>query len=207
MSTRPGLGGRFVVFIAWIAAVFGTALILALATRAAAPSSQVQAADATQVRLPPTSGAPYPPDPGATAASAAPKGPPPADPADASASKAVLANDQTFQQLLGGIRYRVVSIAPWTNESGDTRLGTVVHLQLLSSLNASTSLPGVRFNPDGTTFVQLMIPVKVTDANTLRVLIDLRTHQVVSAMPPDSALSPVAGTNNVVVATGGSGGS
>jgi hypothetical protein len=197
---------RLVPLAAWIVAVLGTALALSLATQAAGPSPSGGAENALPVRPPPAAAAPDPPDPGAAAAAHAPKGPPAADPADVGAAEAVLRTDGTFRQLLGGIPYRVVSTTPWTNATGDTQLGTMLNLQLLSPLSGSVRLPGVRFGADGTSYVGLSIPAQVTNATTLTVLVDLRSRQVVSAMPPDSTLAQAPGTVDMFPAPGGPGG-
>jgi hypothetical protein len=159
------------------------------------------------VRLPPAAGRPDPSDPGASAAAVAPKGAPHASTADAAASQAVLRDDSTLAQILHGIPYRIESISPWTDATGNSQLGTVVDIQLDSPLTATTRLPGIRFTPDGATYRRLMIPVKVTDATTMRLLVDLDSKQVVSAMPPDPTLSPTPDTHGLYAAPGDANGS
>jgi hypothetical protein len=191
----------------WLVAIAGTALILAIATSGAAPSHTLATQDGAPVRLPPTPGHPDPSDPGASSAAVAPKGPPNASAADAAASRAVLSDDGTFAQLLHGTAYSVVSISPWTDASGRSELGTVVDVRLDAPLTATTRLPGIRFAPDGATYRSLTIPAKVTGATTLRLLVDLHAKQVVSAMPPDSTLSPAPDTVDLYRAPGDANGS
>jgi hypothetical protein len=181
----------------WLAAIAGTASILAIATSGAAPSHTLATQHGMPVRLPPASGRPDPSDPGASAASVAPEGAPPASAADTAASRAVLDDDGTLAQLLHGVGYRIASISPWTDATGDSELGTVVDVQLDAPLTVTTRLPGVRFNPDGTSYRKLTIPVKVTAATTMRLLVDLHSQQVVSAMPPESTLSPTPDTHGL----------
>jgi hypothetical protein len=187
---------RLLSLAAWLAAIAGTASILALATSGAAPSHTLATQRGMPVRVPPAPGRPDPSDPGASGAAVAPKGAPNASAADAAASRVVLRNDGTFAQLLDGIAYRVESISPWTDATSG-QLGTVVDIQLDSPLTATTRLPGVRFMPDGATYRRLMIPVKVADATTIRLLVDLRSKQVVSAMPPDATLSAAPDTRGL----------
>jgi hypothetical protein len=201
------LKGRLVPLAAWLVAVAGTASILAIATSGAAPSQTLAPRDGVPVRVPPAQGRPAPSDPGASSAAAAPKGAPSASAADAAASRAVLRDDGTLAGLLHGIGYRVVSISPWTDGTGRGELGTVVGIRLDAPLTATTRLPGVRFAPDGATYRRLTIPAKVTAATTLRLLVDLRSKQVVSAMPPDSALSATPDTHGLYRAPGHANGS
>jgi len=198
---------RLLPLAGWLVALAGTAMILAIATSGAAPSHPLATQDGAPVRLPPAPGHVDPTDPGASAAAAAPKGPPSASAADAATSRSVLKDDGTFAQLLHGIPYRVVSISPWTDATGDSQLGTVVDIQLDAPLTTTTRLPGVRFSPEGTRYGRLMIPANVTGATTMTLLVDLHSHQVVSAMPPDSTLSPAPGTVNLYSAPGGPNGS
>ena len=198
---------RLLALAGWLAAIAGTASILAIATSGAAPSHTLATQAGAPVRLPSAAGRHDPPDPGAAAAAVAPKGPPSASAADAAASRAVLRDDGTFAQLLHGIGYRVVSISPWTDASGRGELGTVVDIQLDAPLTTTTRLPGVRFTPDGVSYRRLAIPARVTDATTLRLLVDLHGKQVVSAMPPDETLSPTPSTPNLFPAPGGEHGS
>jgi hypothetical protein len=206
-QTSAWLRGRLLPLAGWLVAIAGTASILAIATSGAAPPHTLAAQDGVPVRLPPAPGRPDPSDPGASAAAVAPKGPPNASAADAAASRAVLRNDSTFAQVLHGIPYRVVSISPWTDATGGGELGTVVDVQLDAPLTATTRLPGVRFNPDGTTYRKLTIPAKVTDATTVRLLVDLHSEEVVSAMPPDSTLSATPDTVDLYRAPGDANGS
>lgn len=191
------LGRRLLPLAGWLVAIAGTALILAIATSGAAPSHTLATQHGMPVRLPPPPGGPDPSDPGAASAAAAPKGAPNASAADAAASRAVLGNDGTLAQILDGIAYRVVSIAPWTDGTGHSALGTVVDIQLAAPLTAITQLPGVRFTSDGSAYRQLTIPVKVTGATTLTLLVDLQAQQIVSAMPPDATLSPTPDTHDL----------
>jgi len=188
-------------------AVAGTALILAIATSVAAPSHGLATQQDAPVRVPPTPGRADPPDPGGTAASVTPNGPPAASAADAAAARAMLRSNAAFAQVLHGIPYRVTSISPWTDATGSGVLGAAVDIQLDAPLTATTQLPGVRFDPDGVTYRQLTIPVKVTAATTMRVLVDLHTQQVVSAMPPDATLSPTPATHGLYRAPGDAHGS
>ncbi|MGN6187492.1 MAG: hypothetical protein ACTHOE_01225 [Conexibacter sp.] len=183
-------------------AIAGTALILALATSGAAPSHTLAAQNGAPVRVPPPQHGAAPPDPGAAAASVAPHGPPSASAADAASSRAVLRSDATFADLLHGVGYRVVSISPWTDATGAGQLGTVVDVQLDAPLTATTELPGVRFDADGTTYRELSIPVKVTGATTMTLLVDLHSRRVVSAMPPDATLAPTPATHGLFAAPG-----
>jgi hypothetical protein len=192
---------------AWLVAVAGTASILAIATSGAAPSHPLAAQGGVPVRVPPVQGRPDPADPGAASATAAPKGAPSASAADAAATRAVLADDGTLAGLLHGIAYDVVSISPWTDGTGRAALGTVVEIRLATPLTATTQLPGVRFGSDGATYRRLTIPAKVTDATTLRLLVDLNSKQVVSAMPPDAALSATPDTHGLYRAPGHENGS
>lgn len=201
------LEGRLLPLAAWLVAIAGTASILAIATSGAAPSHSLAAQGGAAVRLPPTHGRPDPADPGASSATAAPRSAPSASAADAAASRAVLRDDGTLAQLLQGIAYRVVSISPWTDATGRSELGTVVGIQLDAPLTATTRLPGVRFSPDGATYRRLAIPAKVTGATTLRLLVDLHSKQVVSAMPPDSTLSAAPDTRGLYPAPGDANGS
>ena len=198
---------RLLPLAGWLAAIAGTASILAIATSGAAPSHTLGAQTGAPVRLPPAPGRHDPPDPGAASAAAAPKGPPNASPADAAASRAALKNDGAFAQLLHGVGYRVESISPWTDATGRGELGTVVDIQLDAPLTTTARLPGVRFAPDGSTYRRLTIPAKVTGATTLRLLVDLHSRQVVSAMPPDATLSPTPDTHGLYPAPGGEHGS
>jgi hypothetical protein len=198
---------RLLPLAAWLTAIAGTALILAIATSAAPPSHTLGAQDGVPVRLPPTAGRPDPSDPGASAAAVAPKGPSNASAAVAAASRAVLRSDKTFAQLLHGVGYHVVSISPWTDSAGRGELGTVVDVRLDAPLTGTTRLPGIRFTPDGTSYRRLVIPAKVTDATTLRLLIDLHAQQVVSAMPPDATLSATPDTHGLYPAPGDANGS
>jgi hypothetical protein len=190
-----------------LAAIAGTAMILAIATSVAAPSHPLAAQHGAPVRVPPAPGRPDPSDPGASSAAAAPTRAPAASAADAAASRAVLKDDGTIAQLLHGIAYRVVSISPWADGTGRGELGTVVDIRLDAPLTATTRLPGVRFSPDGTTYRRLAIPATVTGATTLRLLVDLRSKQVVSATPPDSTLSPTPDTHGLYPAPGDANGS
>lgn len=193
---------RLLPLAAWLAAIAGTASILAIATSGAAPSHTLATQTGAPVRLPPAPGRHDPPDPGAASAAAAPKGPPSASAAAAGASRAVLRNDGALAQLLHGVGYRVASISPWTDGSGRGELGTVVDIQLDSPLTTTTRLPGVRFAPDGSSYTRLAISAKVTGATTLRLLVDLHAQQVVSAMPPDATLSPTPDTHGLYPAPG-----
>jgi hypothetical protein len=201
------LGRRLLPLAVWLAAIAGTALILAIATSGAAPPHTLAAHDGAPVRLPPAPGRPDPADPGAASAAVAPSRAPNASAADAAASRAVLRDDDTLAQLLGGIGYGIVSISPWTDTSGAGALGTVVDIRLDAPLTATTRLPGVRFTRDGTTYRRLTIPVNVTGATTLRLLVDLRAQQLVSVMPPDATLSPTPETHGLYRAPGDAHGS
>jgi hypothetical protein len=201
------LRGRLVPLAAWLAAIAGTASILAIATSGAAPSQNLASQGGVPVRVPPVQGQPDPADPGAASAAAAPKGAASASAADAAATRAVLANDGTLGQLLDGIAYDVVSISPWTDGTGRGELGTVVAIRLAAPLTATTGLPGVRFADDGTTYRTLTIPAKVSGATTLRLLVDLNSKQVVSAMPPDATLSATPDTHGLYRAPGHENGS
>jgi hypothetical protein len=109
--------------------------------------------------------------------------------------------------LLGGIRYTVVSASPWTDDAG-AQLGTVLSVSLSSPLSVTANLPGIRFAPDGSSYSELTIPAKVSGATTLTVLVDLRSHRVVSVMPPDSTLTETPQTKNATLtAPGGQNGS
>ena len=199
---------KLVLLTAWLAAIAGTAAILAIATSGAAPSQPLAAQNGAPVRVPPAAaGHADPPDPGAAAAAVAPRGPPAASPADAAATRAVLGGDATLARILQGIPYRVTSISPWTDATGGGVLGTAVDIQLDSPLTATTDLPGVRFDPDGATYRQLTIPVHVTGATTFRLLVDVDARQVVSAMPPDATLSPTPDTHGLYRAPGDAHGS
>jgi hypothetical protein len=187
---------------AWLVAVAGTALILAIATSGAAPSHTLVTQHGVPVRVPPASGRPDPSDPGAPAAAVAPHGAPSASAADAAASRAVLGGDGTLAEVLHGIAYRVESISPWTDATGDRQLGTVVDVRLDTPLTATTRLPGVRFSADGATYRRLLIPAQVTGATTMRLLVDLHARQVVSAMPPDATVSPTPDTHGLYAAPG-----
>lgn len=201
------LRGRLPLLAAWLVAIAGTASILAIATSGAAPSHPLAAQNGAPVRVPPVAGRADPPDPGAAAAAVAPRGPPAAGAADAAATRAVLRSDAALAQVVHGIPYRVTSISPWTDATGTSNLGTAVDVQLDAPLTVTTQLPGVRFNPDGTTYRQLTIPAHVTDATTLRLLVDLNTKRVVSAMPPDATLSPTPDTHGLYRAPGDAHGS
>jgi len=206
-QTSAWLRGRLLPLAAWLVAITGTASILAIATSGAAPSHSLAAPSGVAVRLPPAHGRPDPADPGAAAAAAAPKRAASASAADAAASRAVVGGDGTLAQLLHGIGYRVTSISPWADGTGRGALGTVVDIGLDAPLTATTRLPGVRFSADGTRYTRLTIPAKVTGAATLRLLVDLRSRQVVSAMPPDETLSPTPDTHGLYPAPGDENGS
>jgi hypothetical protein len=201
------LRGRLLPFAGWLVAIAGIASILAIATSGAAPSRSLGTQAGAPVRVPPAAGRADPPDPGAAAAAVAPRGPPAASAADAASTRAVLRNDRTLAQVLHGIPYRITSISPWTDAAGGGVLGTVVEIRLDSPLTATTRLPGVRFNPDGASYRQLTIPVQVTAATTMRLLVDLRSQQLVSAMPPDATLSPTPDTHGLYRAPGDAHGS
>lgn len=182
---------RFALPLAgWTAALAGTALALSLATNAAGP--QASPPSVITVPAPPAPGTPsvLTPPPGLQAQS------PPANSADLAASEAVLSNDPTFQRLLGKIGYTVVSSTPWEDNAGSSQLGTELTLKLNSPLNGVFRLPGVSFDSPSNPrdYTPRMIPARVTGASTLTVLVDLGSHTVVSVLPPDSTLSPVAGT-------------
>lgn len=206
-QTSVWLRSRLLPLAVWLTAIAGTASILAIATSGAAPSQTLATRQGAPVRLPPVHGRPDPADPGAGAAAVAPKRAASASAAAAAASRAVVAGDGTLAQLLHGIGYRVVSISPWADGTGRGTLGTVVDVQLDAPLTATTRLPGVRFSTDGTRYTRLTIPAQVTGATTLRLLVDLRSKQVVSAMPPDATLSPTPGTHGLYPAPGGEHGS
>jgi hypothetical protein len=205
--TSAWLRRRLLPLAGWLVATAGTALILAIATSGAAPSHTLATQHGAPVRVPPAPGRSDPSDPGASAAAVAPKGAPSASAPDAAASRAVLRDDGTLAQVLHGIAYRIESISPWTDATGASQLGTVVDIQLGSPLTAATRLPGVRFTAGGVTYTTLLIPAKVTGATTMRLLVDLRSKQVVSAMPPDATLSPTPDTHGLYAAPGDKNGS
>lgn len=193
---------RLVSLAAWLVAIAGTASILAIATSGAAPPRTLATQHGLPVRVPPSPGHADPSDPGAPAAAVAPKGAPSAGAADAAASQAVLRDDAALAQVLHGIAYRVESVSPWTDAAGEGQLGTVVEIRLDRPLTATARLPGVRFDAGGATYRRLLIPAKVTGATTMRLLVDLRSQQIVSAMPPDAALSPTPDTHGLYAAPG-----
>jgi hypothetical protein len=186
----------------WVGAVLGVALVLALAT-SHATTSPVPAGpdDVAPVRLPPAPGLPDPADPGGDAAARAP-GRQPAAPADVAASLTLVRNDVVLRRILGSVQYQVVGSQPWLNEAGDDVMGTELDLQLASPLSGPARLPGIRFNPDGKSYRQLMLNATISGATTLSVLVDLQSKRVVSVMPPDSTLSELPGNAHVTPASG-----
>ncbi len=189
----------------WIAAVLGTALIIAFATsNAASPNRSLAPNDGPTVRPPPVPGASDPADPGAAAAAQAP-GRQPAAPADVAASLSSAKNDAVFRRILGPIGYRVADSQPWTSEDGATTLGTELDLDLDSPLSGPARLPGVRFNDNGKSYRQLMLNAAISGATTLTVFVDLQSQRVVSVMPPDSTLTELPGNAHITPSSGPNG--
>ena len=93
----------------------------------------------------------------------------------------------TFRKILGSTGFEVVASQPWTNEDGDRLVGTSLELKLDTPLSGSARLPGIRFNPGGSSYRQLQLNATVVGATTLTVLVDRQSGRVVSVMPPDSS--------------------
>jgi len=170
----------------WVAAVLGTALVIAFATsNAASPDRALAPNDGPSVRPPPVPGAEDPADPGAADAAQAP-GRRRAAPADVAASLSLVKNDAVFRKILDSIDYSVADSQPWLSSDGETQLGTELDLELDSPLSGPARLPGVRFNDNGKSYRHLMLNAAVSGATTLTVFVDLQSQRVVSVMPPDS---------------------
>jgi hypothetical protein len=189
----------------WVAAVLGTAFIVAFATsNAASPNRSLAPNDGPIVRPPPVPGAADPADPGAADAAQAP-GRQHAAPADVAASLSLAKNDAVFRRVLGSIGYSVADSEPWMSEDGATQLGTELDLNLDSPLSAQARLPGVRFNDNGKSYRQLMLNAAISGATTLTVFVDLQSQRVVSVMPPDSTLTELSGNAHVTPSSGPNG--
>ncbi len=189
----------------WVAAVLGTAFIIAFATsNAASPNRSLAPNDGPIVRTPPVPGAHDPADPGAADAAQAP-GRQPAAPTDVAASLSLAKNDAAFRRILGSIGYSVADSQPWMSEDGATQLGTELDLVLDSPLSGSARLPGVRFNDNGKSYRQLMLNAGISGATTLTVFVDLQSQRVVSVMPPDSTLTELSGNAHITPSSGPNG--
>jgi hypothetical protein len=189
----------------WVAAVLGTALIIAFATsNAASPNRSSAANDGPSMRPPPVPGASDPADPGAADAARAP-GRQRAAPADVAASLSLAKNDAVFRRVVGSIGYSVADSQPWMSEDGATELGTELDLNLDSPLSGPARLPGVRFNDNGKSYRQLMLNAAINGATTLTVFVDLQSQRVVSVMPPDSTLTELPGNAHITPSTGPNG--
>jgi hypothetical protein len=189
----------------WVAAVVGTALIIAFATsNAASPNRPSAANNGPSVRPPPVPGQAAPADPGAADAAQAP-GPERAAPADVAASLSLARNDTIFRKILGSIGYSVADSQPWMSEDGATQLGTELDLNLDSPLSGPARLPGVRFNDNGKSYRQLMLNAAISGATTLTVFVDLQSQRVVSVMPPDSTLTELSGNAHITPSSGPNG--
>ena len=189
----------------WVAAVLGTALIIAFATsNAASPNRSLASNNGPAVRPPPVPGTSDPADPGAADAAQAP-GRQPAGPADVAASLSLAKNDAVFRRILGSIGYSVAHSQPWMTEDGATQLGTELDLELDSPLSGPARLPGVRFNDNGKSYRQLMLNAAISGATTLTVFVDLQSQRIVSVMPPDSTLTELAGNAHITPSSGPNG--
>jgi hypothetical protein len=189
----------------WVAAILGTAFIIAFATsNAASPDRSLAPNDGPIVRPPPVPGESAPADPGAADAAQAP-GRQPAAPADVAASLSLAKNDAAFRKVLGSIGYSVADSQPWMSEDGATQLGTELDLKLDSPLSGPARLPGVRFNDNGKSYRQLMLNAAISGATTLTVFVDLQSQRVVSVMPPDSTLTELAGNAHITPSSGPNG--
>ena len=189
----------------WVAAVLGTAFIIAFATsNAASPNRSLAPNDGPIVRPPPVPGAHDPADPGAADAAQAP-GRQPAAPADVAASLSLAKNDAVFRKILGSIGYSVADSQPWMSEDGATQLGTELDLDLDSPLSGAARLPGVRFNDNGKSYRQLMLNAGISGATTLTVFVDQQSERVVSVMPPDSTLTELSGNAHITPSSGPNG--
>jgi hypothetical protein len=189
----------------WVAAVLGTALIIAFATsNAASPNGPLAANDGPTMRPPPVPGTSDPADPGAADAAQAP-GRRPAAPADVAASLSLARNDAVLRRVVGSIGYSVAGSQPWMSEDGATQLGTELDLKLDSPLTGSARLPGIRFNDNGKSYRQLMLNAAISDATTLTVFVDLQSQRVVSVMPPDATLTELPGNAHITPSSGPNG--
>jgi hypothetical protein len=189
----------------WVAAILGTAFIIAFATsNAASPDRSLAPNDGPIVRPPPVPGESAPADPGAADAAQAP-GRQRAAPADVAASLSLTKNDAAFRKILGSIGYSVADSQPWMSEDGATQLGTELDLKLDSPLSGPARLPGVRFNDNGKSYRQLMLNAAISGATTLTVFVDLQSQRVVSVMPPDSTLTELAGNAHITPSSGPNG--
>ena len=189
----------------WVAAVLGTAFVIAFATsNAASPDRALAPNDGPVVRPPPVPGADDPADPGAADAAQAP-GRRRAAPADVAASLSLARNDAAFRRILGPIGYSVADSQPWLSSDGATQLGTELDLELDSPLSGPARLPGVRFNDNGKSYRQLMLNASISGATALTVFVDQQSQRVVSVMPPDSTLTELAGNAHVTPSSGPNG--
>jgi hypothetical protein len=189
----------------WVAAVLGTALIIAFATsNAASPNRSLGPNDGPAVRPPPVPGASDPADPGAADAAQAP-GRQPAAPADVAGSLSLTRNDVVLRRIVGSIGYSVADSQPWMSEDGAAQLGTELDLKLDSPLSGPARLPGVRFNDNDKSYRQLMLNAAISGATTLTVFVDLQSQRVVSVMPPDSTLSELPGNAHITPSSGPNG--
>jgi hypothetical protein len=124
------------------------------------------------------------------------------------AAEAVLETDQVFKKIIGGIGYTVTASTPWEDNAGASVLGTQLTLQLDSPLSGTFQLPGVSFpssvdpSTDPRTYQELMVPLTVTGATTLTVLVDLGAHKVASVQPPQSTLTATPNTPSYSSAQG-----
>lgn len=196
---------RLAQLAVWVAAVLAAASVIAIATSGAAPRSGPLAPDeGLPVRPPPVQGQPDPPDPGAADAARAP-GRQPAAAADVAASLALARNDVTLRKIIGSTPYTVTSSQPWTTGDGSRQLGTQLEVKLDAPISGAMRLPGIRFNPDGSSYRPLALNAQVADASTLTLLVDLQSKRVVSVMPPDSALTELPGNEHSTPASGPNG--
>jgi hypothetical protein len=195
---------RLAQLAVWLTAVLGAALALSFATSNATSSGPAASDDGLPVRLPPAPGLADPSDPGAAAAARAP-GRQSAAPQDVAASLALVRNDVTFRKILGSTGFEVVDSEPWTNEGGDRLVGTSLELKLDSALSGPVRLPGIRFNPGGSSYRQLKLNARVDGATALTVLVDQQSGRVVSVMPPDSTLTELSGNQHIPPASGPNG--
>src|SRR5690349_223273 len=146
-----------------VAAVLGTAFVIAFATsNAASQGSALAPGDGPAVRPPPVPGVAAAVDPGAAAAAVeSVDAQPVAAPADVAASVSLAKNDAVMRKILGPIGYSVAASQPWMSEDGTKQLGTELDLKLNSPLSGSAQLPGVRFSGDGSSYSQLMLNAAV----------------------------------------------
>jgi len=141
------------------------------------------AASPRPIRVPPAADNPNPVDPGTPSRSG-----PTLDQSQVDTATAIVNADPFLKGLTRGNRYTVTNAVPWTDPGTDEVMGTELTLALAGPVTASTVLPGIRYDVQGSSYQRLQLHARVENATALTVLVDFRSNAVVSVAPDDAAV-------------------